>query len=119
MPFDKETWGFVEESLIDIKNRSDQLNELTSGLKIAIDSPLFDTAIESEISLIRALAFLVSHTYNKNMTQVFDTLCWYIFDNDYGKNNLQASGVSRELMHVTTYNDLKKYLEEEIEDDDH
>ena len=117
MKFDDDTWQFVCSTLDDIKERSDELGELSSQLKIAIDSPLFDSSIEADISLIRALAFLVHRTYNLNMEQVLTTLNWFVFDNDYGKNKLSASGITNELKEITSYHDLKRYLEEEIEDD--
>ena len=93
------------------------MSKLANELRIAVDSPLFTSTVDAEFSVVRALAFLVHRTYNLNMEEVFSALNWFMFDNNFGQNHLTCYGISKEERQINTYNDLRKYLEEEIDND--
>lgn len=117
MKFDDKTWGFIEESLDDFRSRGKELSDLANEFRISVESPLFTPMVKSELSVVRSLAFLVHRTYNLNMEGVFSALSWFMFDNNFGQNHLTCYGISKEERQINTYNDLRKYLEEEIDND--
>ena len=95
----EEKWKFVKKELERFQKRDSKLGKLCADLKINIDSPLFDSFIEAQISLLNTLAFLVEDNYS--------ILQQYVFGENFGKSyeDLKAEIENNQMKHKETNND--------------
>lgn len=99
---DTDTWDFVCHHLELARDQRDLLDEATSRLKIAPESPLLSCFDKVALSLIDALERMISDPH--------ETLSWWIYECDYGESPKEA-GLKSDMRLIEDYGDLRWLIE--------
>ena len=99
---DDDKWLFVSRTLDKMQKQSDRLKTATEGLCISPESPLIECQSWTEVSLIDSLSFLIGDP--------FDTLSWFIYECDYGRNAKEA-GVDGDMRLIDSHDKLRWFIQ--------
>lgn len=99
-----EIWSLVALHLENLQLRREAFYRATDGLMIAPESPLCNPFYDSERSVIGLLEILTA--------DVLNSISWFVYENDFGKNELEAGYTNgKQMRKVKNADDLRRLLE--------
>ena len=93
-----EKWEHVTSTLDMMREQSDRLAVVYDAIGLQPDSVLCDAQGKIEQAVIEGLEMLIG--------DVFQTISWYVYDNDYGRKNMKA-GLTGHLRKIKSVNRLR------------
>lgn len=106
-----KTWKFISSSINKLEQERNELENIIDVAGLAIDGPLLNTVFGTHELCITALDKIINVETAKNKDgEESDWIQWYIYENNYGKSELEA-GKDNNLSKIKNLDDLRKVIE--------
>ena len=96
-----DTWDFIAQTLLKLKEERDRFDEANDGLLIAPESPLIEPLSNIEALLVAALDKMVGDD---------DNIEYFVYECRFGSNPLDA-GRDGDMREIKTLADLRWLIE--------